>query len=148
MATKKEAVEDVIAKAVSAAIAASHPPQPEQPPRRPFFSAKSPGMWSVFGGLIVYGITIFGSINGCFQSKFTKDQKLEFSYNTALSDTIRDKQILILQKQVTDILLLHLDTLPKLSTLFYWVDYRRNIKRLDSLIGMKRDKEQIIFRGR
>lgn len=71
MAKQKESIEELVARAVVAA----------QPAKRPFFSAKSPGMWASFGALVVYAFTIFGNINGCFQTKYTKDQKIEHAYN-------------------------------------------------------------------
>lgn len=85
---KKETTEEIIAKVLAAQPATE---------KRPFFSAKSPGMWTTIGGLAVYAFTLFGNITGCFQTKFTKDQKIEAAYelSQALSqgDTAITKQM-------------------------------------------------------
>lgn len=69
----KLTTEEIIARTVAEttkAIAST------QTARKPFFNAKSPGMWGAFAALIVYGFTIFGNINGCFQSKYDKDRQI------------------------------------------------------------------------
>ena len=71
--------EERIAKAVADAISAH--PQLQPAPKPPFFSPKSWGMWASIGTLVLALIGIFGSVNGWFETKFDKEQRLKAAYD-------------------------------------------------------------------